>query len=161
MEYGQSNIVTSPGLILTGAFTNKGYRMMVQPGICTSQKHCYTHDCIWNTPPNKYSQVPSSPKVSHGILMITSVLAAGTFTGCPFPPHTTLPSLQLHTALPPQFCHLFQVAPHICLNHLVELAYWVENTLEGFWGLFISAHRPQPEITSLNKTSPWNSQHLW
>ena len=67
-------------------------------------------------PPNKYSQVPSSPKVSHGILMITSVLAVGTFTGCPFPPHTTLPSLQLHTALPPQFCYLFQVAP----PHLFE-----------------------------------------
>ena len=59
------------------------------------------------------------------------------------------------------FTTYFRLHPHICLNHLVELAYWVENTLEGFWGLLISAHRPQPEITSLNKTSLWNSQHLW
>ena len=58
------------------------------------------------------------------------------------------------------FATYFRLHPHICLNHLVELAYWVENALEGFWGLLISAHRPQPEITSLNMTSPWNSQHL-
>ena len=48
--------------------------------------------------------------------MITSILATGTFSDHPFPLHTTLPSLQLHTALPSRFHHMFQVAP----PHLFE-----------------------------------------
>ena len=58
------------------------------------------------------------------------------------------------------FTICFRLHPHICLNHLVELAYWVEKILEGFWRLSISAHGLQPEIISLNKTLPWNLWHL-
>lgn len=58
------------------------------------------------------------------------------------------------------FTICFNMHPHICLNYLVQLAYWVEKILEGFWRLSISAHGLQPEIISLNKTLPWNLWHL-